>query len=664
MKKRKIEAEAIYLGIYQADENDKAVSLFRSLFKKTILFHDYRKAAKYISNVNKNIDYNNRYLLVLDCRDNIYNIQKAIEGLKGISQAATPASVIIVFDQNTSGQIYKFGAYGVCYFLKVPWSMGSLGKIFQSIVTVFTESSREKGYKLRVKRCLTEKTKTEQFFRNELDKCYEVLRLKESFFVTKTHEFEHITKRLLEIENKKARSTTDKEKIEFLHFCEEYLNQLETGIRETIDFLSYGDGSENSSKHLFNINTVLDSIKGMVGAIARERGVELIFDIDNNVPSHVEGDPIMVQRVIINMIGAAIDSANTSEIVLKIMIEKSNNREKMLLIELVDTADLLIGTSKEEMLNVLKTGKFALAEEIAETLGGSLGIDIKENEKRVVFALPTEAGERRSYRLPSRKWMSRKILIIEDNEQTQEALKKMLGYFHFNTQAVSSDQDALKLLREDSFDLIMIDENIFDICAAECSARKKMAKIVLLERENKMDNKGESIRKMMADAVLSKPFTQQRIFNIIMEVFSMDNIEGTRETLEALKKEIRFSIANKKVLYISGNPSDRDIAQTLMKDTGINYKVASRLIEVAAEVSSVDMVFLDSELYETEEWERVIKDCKKLIGEKEIAVAAVLPQTEDTYLEIARNLGISSFLYKPIEPEKFYRILLDHLRIV
>jgi len=214
----------------------------------------------------------------------------------------------------------------------------------------------------------------------------------------------------------------------------------------------------------------------MVGVVVKERGIELIFDIDNNVPSRVEGDPVIIERVIVNMIGGAIDSGEIDDIVLMISIRESEDEEKVLLVELLDTGNLLPGASKDEMMSGIKIGKFGLAGEIAESMGGSLGIDIKDSKKRVVFALPTEAGERRSYRLPSRKWMSRKILVVEGNEQALQALKRMLDYFHFDTVTAYSDKEALKLMYDGSFDLIFIDERIFEKCAVDCSSRKKWQK--------------------------------------------------------------------------------------------------------------------------------------------------------------------------------------------
>jgi AmiR/NasT family two-component response regulator len=123
----------------------------------------------------------------------------------------------------------------------------------------------------------------------------------------------------------------------------------------------------------------------------------------------------------------------------------------------------------------------------------------------------------------------------------------------------------------------------------------------------------------------------------------------------------KVDIDGKKVLYIGRNLSDREIAETLMSDTGIAHQSVGRLADIAVNVSSADMVFLDSGTYEVEEWERVIHDCIKLVGNSNISIVAVIPHLDAHHLETAKNLGISSFLFKPLDPEKFYRTLLDHL---
>jgi AmiR/NasT family two-component response regulator len=75
-------------------------------------------------------------------------------------------------------------------------------------------------------------------------------------------------------------------------------------------------------------------------------------------------------------------------------------------------------------------------------------------------------------------------------------------------------------------------------------------------------------------------------------------------------------------------------------------------------VGSADLVLIDDRIDE-EEWEKTLTLCQEACLHR--PVFALLHETTPEKLDALKMAGISSFIESPVDPEAFYRLLLDTL---
>jgi len=135
----------------------------------------------------------------------------------------------------------------------------------------------------------------------------------------------------------------------------------------------------------------------------------------------------------------------------------------------------------------------AISKQLVDLMGGEIGVESNPKKgSKFYFTMPTERIDRRSYRLPSKDLMSKKVLIVDENINSANALAKMLRYFHYDTTLVNNKKDLMKKLENDKFDIVFIDDSIIKSLVYTELAKKSRGAVLVniyLEYSNKLYTK-------------------------------------------------------------------------------------------------------------------------------------------------------------------------------
>ncbi len=93
----------------------------------------------------------------------------------------------------------------------------------------------------------------------------------------------------------------------------------------------------------FNLNGVLDNLAGLITAKAREKGLELRFNLASGLPVFLNGDPLRLGRILLNLANNAVKFTEKGEIEISISGLEIQPHKALLKFEVRDTG---IGLSK------------------------------------------------------------------------------------------------------------------------------------------------------------------------------------------------------------------------------------------------------------------------------------------------------------------------------
>ncbi|MGA7929440.1 MAG: response regulator [Candidatus Sulfotelmatobacter sp.] len=89
--------------------------------------------------------------------------------------------------------------------------------------------------------------------------------------------------------------------------------------------------------------------------------------------------------------------------------------------------------------------------------------DIQDVVKMSRAAVKNPTAER----LPDEKQAGRRVLIVDHHENVLIALKRLLEEARYDTTTAESGMKALQLLRQGSFDLVLLDDHLPDVSGEE-----------------------------------------------------------------------------------------------------------------------------------------------------------------------------------------------------
>ncbi len=273
--------------------------------------------------------------------------------------------------------------------------------------------------------------------------------------------------------------------------------------------------NEETVEDTFNINKVLETLFSSVKSIANEKRIELIYEMDATIPRTLRGDLDTLLIVLSKILTFVFQKSDRKEIVLSLSSVEDFLYEEFISFKIQETH-----IDKEKLLTFLKIH----ASQEIEMLGGNI-VDDQENSSDIHLSIPfknVELGFRRHYRLPNKKMVGKKILLLCSNEKTAQSLKKMFQYFLYD---VHVGMDELKQHGNDLsvYDILIISEKMITEKTKETIAKiqeRTPLKYVVLRDPYDLE---DDIKTDPEHFI--KPITQEKIFDLILSLY--DENSGT-----------------------------------------------------------------------------------------------------------------------------------------
>jgi signal transduction histidine kinase/DNA-binding response OmpR family regulator/HPt (histidine-containing phosphotransfer) domain-containing protein len=159
-------------------------------------------------------------------------------------------------------------------------------------------------------------------------------------------------------------------------------------INDILDFSKIEAGKLTVEYINFNLWDLLDDIHTVYTPQAEAKGISLHFDIANDIPVAICGDPNRLRQIIANLLGNAIKFTNDGRILARVRIASEDNQAVMLRFEVQDTG---IGIAREARGRIFEafsqaddstTRKYggtglglAISKQLVELMGGAIGVE-------------------------------------------------------------------------------------------------------------------------------------------------------------------------------------------------------------------------------------------------------------------------------------------------
>jgi len=264
-------------------------------------------------------------------------------------------------------------------------------------------------------------------------------------------------------------------------------------LNDLLDFSKIEAGKLTLEFVDFNLNRIIEQTLSIHIIPAQQKGITLEYEIDDDVPAFLKGDPVRIGQILNNLLSNAVKFTQKGGIFLQICGEPVTDNPDiddtyMLRITVCDTG---IGMSAERLDKIFKAYEQAETSITRHYGGTGLGLSITQDLVHLmkghvnVKSIPGEGTEfsisiplvtgksdlssvqdmQESTALRSSSVQSQaRLLIIDDHIVNILGLGQMLrrrGYTHIG-EALNGEQ-ALTMIREAPYDLILLDCHMPDM---------------------------------------------------------------------------------------------------------------------------------------------------------------------------------------------------------
>lgn len=489
-------------------------------------------------------------------------------------------------------------------------------------------------------------------------------RAKDTFWANTAHELRTPLNAVIGLSHLLVQSDLDEKQYRYLSKIQNAADMMLGIVNDILDYAKIEAGRLEIESIDFNINAVLDNVTSMIAERAIEKGLELIFDVDNEVPAVLQGDSLRLSQVLINLLTNAVKFTKSGEIVLRVTREAPIDGETVIGFEICDTG---IGMTPKQLANLFQAFSQAdrstarlyggtglgltISKQLVEMMGGTIGVSSAFGEGSC-FHFTVRAGkeqqkERRSYRLPSRELMKKRVLIADPNPRTAHALSRMLSYYRYNAIIANATRSLTELLSEDAFDLIFIDQALLGHSDPE-TFNVRGARLVLL-----VSGEAEPASQIPAAVQLRKPFNHQTVFSTILKIYN-SGWDVPRESTVIPSQRL----SGKRILLAEDNEVNQIVLIGLLENSGVDLTIASDGGEVLSliEQESFDLVLMDVHMPVMDGY-GVARRIRQVHTARDLPIIALSANFMPEDIERAHESGMQDYLTKPIDVKSFYRKL-------
>jgi len=228
-------------------------------------------------------------------------------------------------------------------------------------------------------------------------------------------------------------------------------------INDILDFSKIEAGKLTIEYINFNLWDLLDDIHNVYTPQAAGKGIGFDFDIANDIPVAICGDPNRLRQIMANLLGNAIKFTEQGRILARVRVAGEDTQSVMLRFEVHDTG---IGISREARARLFEafsqaddsttrryggTGLgLAISKQLVELMGGAIGVDnapkqgsifwftVAFDKRRVDPDAPDAPGHRQH------TLEGLRVLVVDEQEESREDLAQQLQAWRASADSAAS----------------------------------------------------------------------------------------------------------------------------------------------------------------------------------------------------------------------------------
>ena len=435
-------------------------------------------------------------------------------------------------------------------------------------------------------------------------------------------------------------------------------------------------------QHVINEVTTLAEVR------IAERPIELIVDMDPEIPEVLMGDPLRLSQIFTNLINNATKFTESGSITLQIKSEQVIGNNVKLSFSVIDTG---IGMTNEQLSGLFTaftqadgsiTRKYGgtglglvISKSLVELMGGELKVESEYGKgSRFYFTLTLPIAQQSS--VP--KWKSvstfrnMNVLLVDDCDKLRDVLRHYLTKLRCVVEEAGSVDEALDLIQahdeagETPYDLFIVDFqmpilNGFDFVQGLPFKMKKIPKVLM--HPIHFDERNYHLAEEMGyNSCVAKPLQISSLLSAMQE--AVGETLTYQKTVKTEKNKVFFKEA--KILLVEDNEMNQELTVSLLNSVGLTTMVAKngKIALDLLKKNAFDLVLMDIQMPVMNGLDATA-EIRKRSDEyfKNVPIIAMSARAFQKDKDDCLKAGMNSYIAKPIDPKLMFVELAKYLPV-
>ncbi len=368
-------------------------------------------------------------------------------------------------------------------------------------------------------------------------------------------------------------------------------------INDILDLSKVESGKMELNQTDYDIKAVVDEVVGLMDLAASRRGLLLLCEYDKTIPSRYNGDRGKIKQILINLLNNAVKFTREGHVKISVGGTPGPEAGQESLVFMVE--DTGCGIREEDRQRIFDnftqvdakrnrsvegTGLgLSITRYMVELMGGNIRLESVYNQGTTfTVTIPQKVVDQRTLaEVPDVSARDEeaaelfttegyRVLVVDDNRVNLKVAKEFLKGYGFELEEAESGKEAIRLVRENLYDIIFMDHMMpemdgietVEVIRRDCG-ENGTAPVIIALTANAMEGVGERFLSCGFQDFLTKPMDRALLNEALMRWIPEDR-RKKREGSPALRG------MNPETVYIKG--IDLDAAMRYHLGSAVDFR--------------------------------------------------------------------------------------------
>lgn len=390
---------------------------------------------------------------------------------------------------------------------------------------------------------ITDERESEEVLKSAKEAAEKATQAKSFFLANMSHEIRTPMNAVIGMTHLLNRTELTEKQKDYLSKIQKSGKHLLNLINDILDFSKIEAGKLSVEREQFSLEELFQNVSSFINEKAEGKGLELILDIDPDIPTHLIGDQFRIGQILLNYSSNAVKFTEKGEISIIVKIRERTEDGLVLYFAVSDTGIGLTADQQKLMFQSFQqadmstTRKYGgtglgliISKRLAELMGGDVGMR-SEYGKGSTFWFTVKAGIARDENTgltPDDDLKGLRVLVADDSRLARDLLSRMLSAMTFSVNAVPSGESALEELKTaDSegrpysvffLDWLMPAMNGTETLQKLESLHLKKRPYIIMITAFGQEEISDRLKNIKVDEIITKPVTASMLFSASVRV--------------------------------------------------------------------------------------------------------------------------------------------------